>query len=101
MKKFLHECDDCGFKGSTAKWKVEGYKGPAHIKELFLVMPEFGPDPNFFDLDIIDSKVIEDKYNVSAEEAETFILEGQPLCPECESEKYFRLAENLSADNKE
>lgn len=91
MSKFQNECIDCNYKGREGLWKVEGYKGLAHIKEYYKVEPEFGPNPEHFDLDVIDAQKLMKKYNISAEDAEDLILSGEPCCPECKSENFFSI----------
>lgn len=89
-KKFLNECIDCGHIGDTALWRIKGYQGVFHINEMFPVGPEPGNDPEHFDLDTIDAKILIEKYNLTEEKAEEFILNGEPCCPECKSLNYFK-----------
>ena len=88
-KKFLNECTDCKYIGEKGLWKVEGFEGLVHIKEFFSVGPEAGPEPEHFNLDSIDSKVLMNKYKISEERAEELIFDGEPCCPECNSLNFF------------
>lgn len=90
-KVFLNECIECGHIGDKAYWLVEGYEGLCHIKEMFLVGPEFGPNPEHFDLDIINAQDLVKKYNLTEQRAEALILNGEPCCPKCKSLNYFSL----------
>lgn len=88
-KKFLNECIDCGYIGEEGLWKIEGYEGLCHVKEVFKVGPEIGPEPEHFDLDVIDSKMIMEKYKLTEEKVESLIMNGEPCCPKCQSLNFF------------
>lgn len=87
--KFQNECIDCKYIGEEGLWKVEGYEGLVHVNEFFKVKPELGPNPEHFDLDIIDSKMLINKYKISEEKAEELIMKGEPCCPKCKSNNFF------------
>ena len=88
-KKFLNECDNCGYKGADGSWLVNGYEGLLYINERFKVAPEPGPNPMHFDLDTIDANILINKYGITAEKAEEIILNGEPSCPEFGSLNFF------------
>jgi hypothetical protein len=85
-----NECTDCGYIGSNALWKVEGYSGLVHINELCPVDADI-MDPLYFNLNAIDANKIAEKYNVKVEEVEDLIMNGEPICPKCKSGNYFIL----------
>lgn len=87
-KANINECLDCKYEGTDALWLVEGYKGPIQVKETYYVEPDL-MDPEYFNLDHINADTIAEKYSLPVELIEDFILDGQPICPKCGSEKYY------------
>lgn len=94
MKKFLNTCIDCKTVTEKGTWIVTIQNGPLMIKERFNVGPEFGPDPEHFDLDVIDAKKLADKYSIKEEIVEEAILNGEVACPNCGSLNFFEYCEN-------
>lgn len=92
-KKFLNTCMDCKTVTDRALWKVVIINGPIRATEKFNVGPEFGPEPEHFELDTIDANELVKKYKITADRAEEAILNGEPLCPKCESEHFYTYCE--------
>lgn len=92
MKKiFKDECLDCGYIGEDAYWSIEAYRGPIYIHEITYVKKDV-MDPEFYDLNALDSKKIAEKYGVEQDFIEDLIIrDGEPICPKCKSKNYFQL----------
>lgn len=97
-KKFLNTCMDCRTVSSNGVWIVKVGKGPLFATEKYLVGHELGPEPDHFDLDIIDADALAKKYNVTYEEAEDAIMSGEPACPHCGSVNFYYYNEEMDKD---
>lgn len=95
MKKFLNTCLKCGHIDKNALWKITYKKGPICNKEYLKVGPEFGLNPEHFDLDTIDAQLLADKWNLSIDKIEDCIMNGEATCPKCKSEKYVEYDEKI------
>ena len=100
MKKFLNTCIDCKTVTNKGIWEVTIKKGPISSTETFDVAEEFGPNPEHFDLDVIDGHALSKKYGIKLEEAEKMILEGVVLCPFCKSANFFEYNEKMDIDSE-
>lgn len=94
-KKFLNTCLACNHVSERATWVVTVGKGLMFMKERYSVGPEFGPNPEHFDLDVIDAKALAEKYKITEEQAEEAILSGEASCPKCGDLNYVAFNEEL------
>ena len=95
MSKFLNTCLECKNIDKKALWKVIFRNGPAFKEKYFLVGPELGLNPEHFDLDSIDAKLLASEWNLKEDEVEDLIMSGEPVCPKCKSVLYVEYNEKL------
>ena len=86
---YLNECIDCGYIGDDGIWAIKSYYGIKCINEEYYV--KIDQSDSFFDLNEINNEKIISKYNITKEQAEESILNGEVMCPKCRSKNYFSL----------
>lgn len=97
IKRGLNTCLNCKLVTNKGIWKVEINKGPLSVQEEFNVESDI-IDYEYFCLDNIDAKALADKYQLTEDEAEQAILDGEAICPNCKSILFFSYSESLDGD---
>lgn len=95
-KQLLNSCYKCKTIGREASWKVT-HKNSKDVL-YFKVLPSFFEDT--LDLDTISKEVVAQKFNISEDEAEETILDGEACCPICNDLRFYIYDEKVDTPEK-